>query len=80
MSDFQITPASLAAMVRVDIANALVAATPGGIEAQEARCRRDMARVFATPALAARRRGLALIQRLGCGGGISETFKQVPRP
>lgn len=31
------SPATLAALVRGDIANALVASTPGGIEAQEAR-------------------------------------------
>ena len=39
--DLMITPAVLAALAQGDLANALTAATPGGIEAQEAQGQRD---------------------------------------
>lgn len=40
--DTGITPAALEALVKGDLENALVAMTPGGIEAQEAQGQRDM--------------------------------------
>jgi hypothetical protein len=46
--NLRLTPAALGAIARGDIANAIVAATPGGIEAQEAAGQRQMASSFRT--------------------------------
>lgn len=46
--DFRLTPAAIAAAAKGDFANALFAATPGGIEAQEAAGQRAMASSFRT--------------------------------
>jgi hypothetical protein len=47
-TDMRISPAAASALAKGDLADFIAAATPGGIEAQEAGGQRDLTRIFAT--------------------------------